>query len=300
MGKIDKKIIERGLKGAESKIFQEDKIWSRYSNDKVNIGETLAKVLRTLNKAFALSKKLTALSIGSSNEPQFRILESGFRGGLYLLDIEKDALNIVKERIQRQHTDHVETILGDYDRIFLNTANAVAFRKHKLHNERMNLITLHHSMYYCNEDYWNLLFGNLYRQILAPMGAIHAVLMAAHSSEPYTTSWLYDYFVGKFFGGRNKQDLYKFKNELQKDNLYGKAQILFKKSRINFFVNDFEMFMAVIWMVLLYPNVHPYSLKQREEITEFIYNKFWRKARPLVQIQEHLVIYRGINLKGLI
>ena len=58
--------------------------------------------------------------------------------------------------------------------------------------------------------------------------------------------------------------------------------------------------MSAIWMILLYPEVHQYSLKQREEITEFIYKKFWKVKRPLVQLQDHLVIYRGIGFKGLI
>src|SRR5262245_37686521 len=84
-----------GLRDADGHMFQQDKIWSRYSNDKVEIACRLTRVLRTLNKALPLTQPLTALSIGSSNEPQFRILESAFRGGLYLLDIEGAALAVV-------------------------------------------------------------------------------------------------------------------------------------------------------------------------------------------------------------
>lgn len=164
----------------------------------------------------------------------------------------------------------------------------------------MNLIALHHSMYYCQEGLWHELFTNLYRQVLAPAGAVHAVLMANATKEKYTTSWLYNHFVGKFFGLRNNQDLQKFKKELVNRALYKKAQIFFKKSRVHFFVDDFEQFMAVVWMILLYPDVHHYSLKQREEITEFIYKHYWRKNSALWQIQDHLVIYRGIGFKGLI
>jgi hypothetical protein len=58
--------------------------------------------------------------------------------------------------------------------------------------------------------------------------------------------------------------------------------------------------MAVVWMILLYPNVHQYTLKQREEITKYIYDNFWRRKRPLWQMQDHMVIYRGIKSRGLI
>lgn len=70
-----------GLRAAGSHMYQQDKVWSRYSNDKVDIAGALARVLRTLNKALPLDEPLRALSIGSSNEPQFRILESAFRAG---------------------------------------------------------------------------------------------------------------------------------------------------------------------------------------------------------------------------
>ena len=95
-------------------MYRQDKIWSRHSNDKVDVSKTLARVLRTLYKALPLDEPLTALSIGSSNEPQFRILESTCRGGLYLLDIEEAALDVIEERIQRQSTHHVKKIRGDY------------------------------------------------------------------------------------------------------------------------------------------------------------------------------------------
>lgn len=295
-----KKMIELGVKVSDSKIFEEDKIWSRYSNDKVDIGEELAKVIRTLSKAFPLSKTMRSLSIGSSNEPQFRLLETVFRGGLYLLDIEKEALDIVRERIKRQYTDHVKIILDDYKKIFLDSEDTTRFLKNRLDARRVNLITLHHSLYYSKETLWHTIFNNLYRIILAPTGALHAVLMSCKTNQPYTTSWLYERFAGKFFGYYNEQDLSKFKKELQNNRLFGKAQILFKRSYVRFFVDDFEKFMAVIWMILLYPNVHIYSLKQKEEITEFIYKKFWERKIPLIQSQDHLVIYRGVDFKGLI
>jgi len=297
---INKKMIELGIKVADFNIYQADRIWSRYSNDKVDIGEELAGVIRTLSKAFPLSKAMRTLSIGSSAEPQFRILETAFKGGLYLLDVEKAALDIVKERIQRQHTGHVTTILGDYKKVFLNPERAESFLKTRLDGVKTNLITLHHSLYYCEEAMWSRLFDNLYQKILAPAGAIHVVLMAAEDDDQHTTTWLYNHFVGKFFGYRNNQDLLKFKKELERNPLLKKAQILSRTNHVQFFTADFEKFMAVIWMILLYPEVHSYSPAQREEITEFVYKKFWREKRPLMQAQDHLVIYRGIDFKGLI
>ena len=295
-----KRMIRAGLKAACGDMSHEDKIWARYSNDKVDIGETLAKVIRTLTRALPLSRNLRALSIGSSDEPQFRILETMFRGGLYLLDIEKGALDIVRERICRQYTGHVRAIVGDYRELFLRPGNAQAFLKKKLTDRKVNLITLHHSLYYADESQWLPLFENLFKRLLEPQGVIHAVLMSSESTNPHSTTWLYNYFAGKFFGHRNDQDLLRFKRKLCHNPLFRKAQIRSKTSHVKCFVNDFEKLMGVVWMILLYPHVHPYSLKQRKEITDHIYKKFWKGRQPLLQQQDHLAIYQGINFKGLI
>ena len=295
----NKRVIEQGLAAANFTMYKEDRIWSRYSSDKVDIGEELARVIRTLNKAVPLQKKMRALSIGSSAEPQFRILETAFRGGLYLLDKEKHALDIVKERIRRQHTDHVRTIRADYKRFFLEAGNTRTFFESRLDARKTELITLHHSLYYCEKSLWETIIRNLYREVLAPKGAIHIVLMASKSRDEYTTTWLYNHFVGKYFGLHNDQDLRRFKKDIYRSHSFAGAQILLKTNRVRFFVDDFEKFMATVWMVLLYPNVHNYSLKQKEEITEFVYKKFWKSKRPLIQMQDHLAIYRGIPFKGL-
>lgn len=300
MNPSEKRIIESGIIAADSRMLEEDKIWSRYSNDKVDIGEELTGVIRTLVKELPLSRVMRALSIGSSDEPQFRILETAFRGGLYLLDVDREALSIVQERIHRQTTDHVVTIRRDYKKIFLRTGNTKTFLEKKLGGRKVDLITLHHSLYYCRQSNWGTMFDNLYRRILAPKGAIHAVLMAADSNDQYTTTWLYNYFAGKFCGSRKDQDLYKLRRELETRAIFKDAQMLIKTHRIRFYVNDFAKFMAVIWMILLYPDVCKYTLRQKEEITEFIYRKFWLRKKPLIQEQDHLVIYRGISRKGLI
>ncbi|MEW5766287.1 MAG: class I SAM-dependent methyltransferase [bacterium] len=295
-----KKLIEKGMNVAHTNICDEDKVWSRYSHDKVDIGEELARVIRTLSKAMPLDTDLSALSIGSSDEPQFRLLESAFRGGLYLLDINECALAIVKERLKRQRTDHVNTVKGDYKRTFLNSKKSKAFFKDKLGSKRVNLITLHHSLYYCEEQKWRAIFDTLYREFLAPCSAIHTVLMASISENQFSTTWLYNHFAGRFFGCRNDQDLRVFAAELEEDKFFKSSQVLSRTNSVYFFVDDFEKFMSVVWMILLYPQVHKYNEGQREEITEFIYKKFWRRKRPLIQEQDHLVVYKGLKFKGLI
>jgi hypothetical protein len=64
-------LIRQGVSTSRALMSHQDKIWSRYSRDKVDIGETLARVLRTLSKALPLDLPLRALSVGSSTEPQF-------------------------------------------------------------------------------------------------------------------------------------------------------------------------------------------------------------------------------------
>lgn len=294
------KIIESGIRVADSKVYEQDKVWSRFSRDKVDIGDRLVKIIRVLHKEFSLNRPLTALSIGSSNEPQFRLLEPVFRGGLYLLDIEKASLDIVNERIKRQSLDHIKTIVGDYNKIFSSSAAADLFLKNKLKNKKMNLIAAHHSLYYCAEQNWRELFDNLFNKVLSAQGAIHTVMMACADHDEYSTSSLYSHFACKFFGCHNDQDLFAFKKELKADKLFKNTQILLKRSCVEFFVDNFPEFMSVVWMIMLYPGVHKYTYKQKEEIAELVYKKFWLKRRPLLQYQDHMAIYRGIKIKGIL
>jgi len=241
-----------GLRAAGGHMYRQDKAWSRYSNDKVDIAGALARVLRTLNKALPLDEPLRALSIGSSNEPQFRILESAFRSGLYLLDIEEAALAVVEERIQRQNTHQVRVIHGNYQNALRDAESVLGFRGEHLDGQRMTLITLHHSLYYSPRSFWRDLLANLYEHLLAteptpgPSGAIHAVLMASRSDDPASTTWLYNHFADRFFGCHNDQDLQACAEQLRADPFFADAQVLSKSSRVDFFVEDFEVFMAVV------------------------------------------------------
>jgi hypothetical protein len=290
--------IERGLRIAETTIYQEDKVWSRFSNDKVDIGEVLANVIRTLHKALPLSKPLRALSVGSGAEPQFRILATMFRGGLHLLDLDEASLDILRERIHRQATDHASVVRADFKGVFREARDAQGFVDKELAGGRVELVTLHHSLYYCAEADWLPILANLWKFALAPRGALHAVLMANQSEDRSTTTWLYNHFVGKFFGHANDQDLRKFAAQLRGRPVFRNSQVLFKTNRVRFRAPDFEKLMAVVWMVLLYPDIHPYSEDQRREITEFVYQNLWLQGQPLIQMQDHLAIYRGLRIKG--
>ena len=281
-------------------MSQQDKIWSRYSRDKVDIGETLARVFRTLAKALPLGRPLRALSVGSSTEPQFRLLEANFRGGLYLLDVERSALDVIWERIRRQSVTHVFPIRRDYTEIFLDRDRARRFLREELDGRRLDLVAFEHSLYYCPTAQWRSLLEIVVDELLAPVGAVHLVLMSATATDPFTTTWLYDHFAGKFLGRTNDQDLGGFARLLRRERSLGAAQILSKTDRVRFFVDDFRSLMSVVWMILLYPNVHQYTTAQRREITEHVYRRFFARSRPLLQDQDHVVIYRGVRGHGLI
>lgn len=300
MGASEGRLIRQGVNTSRALMSRQDKIWSRYSRDKVDIGETLARVLRTLSKALPLGRPLRALSVGSSTEPQFRILEANFLGGLYLLDVERAALGVIRERIRRQSLTHVFPLRHDYTKVFLDREATERFLRNDLGGRRLDLIAFEHSLYYCPVDRWRALLSNVFDVLLAKTGAIHCVLMSSSADNPATTTWLYNHFAGKFFGHRNDQDLRAFGRGLRRDRRFANAEILAKTDRVRFFVDDFRALMSVVWMILLYPNVHRYTAAERREITELVYRRLFAKRKPLLQDQDHLVIYRGLRDNGLI
>src|SRR5262245_54458657 len=124
--------LDIGMRVADSAIVKHNKIWARYSDDKVDIGHGLADVIRALVRGLAARRPLRALSVGASSEPQFRILESMFRGGLYLVETEQAAIDIILERNKRQQIDHVHTIQGDYLSLLGNKEAAKRFTREVL------------------------------------------------------------------------------------------------------------------------------------------------------------------------
>ncbi len=291
--------LEFGHRAASGHMYLQDKIWSRYSSDKVDIAHALTSVLRTLHRALPLDWPLVGLSIGSSNEPQFRILEAACRGGLYLLDIDAAALEVVEERTARQGTRQVKVLHDDFRQVLKDRPAVERFWRQELGGQRLSLITLHHSLYYCPQAVWHDLLTNLYERLLAPpteyqpSAAIHAVLMASRSDDRASTTWLYNHFAEKFFGCHNDQDLLECAAELSADPRFAGAQLQTRSSQVEFYVDDFERFMAVVWMILLHPNVHCFSEAQQAEVIEWVYENLWSVGQPLVQAQDHLVVYRG-------
>jgi hypothetical protein len=293
------KRLELGLHAAHSYMYQQDKIWAAHSNDKIDIADALFSVIRNLHKALPRDEPMRALSIGSSNEPQFRILASAFNAGFYLLDIEEKALSVVDERVKRQCIEHVHLIQGDYQTKLADSKAVQEFRRTALHDNRLALITMHHSLYYSPRTFWADFLAEIYHGLLSPAAdqnpsaAMHAVLMASQSTNEQTTTWLYNHFSQKFFNHSNDQDLFECAEEIAKDQRLENATIFRKSSLVQFFVDDFEKFMSVVWMILLHPNVHPYTEDQQCEVIEWVYEKFWSRKLPLLQSQDHMVVYRG-------
>ncbi|MCK5116013.1 MAG: class I SAM-dependent methyltransferase [Candidatus Aegiribacteria sp.] len=285
-------LIEKGIRAGEIDMYEEDNTWSQNSSDKVDIAEELMCVIRNFCRTIPVDRLLNALSIGSGSEPQFQILEAAFRGGLNLLDIDSIPLSVIDKRIQNHWIDHVKTIQADYNKVLVHDADARLFLSRELGGTRQDLITLHHSLYYSSESDWAELFGSLYGTVLAEQGAIHAVMMSSDCREPDSTTWLYNHYAGKFFGCRNDQNLASFGKTLHSTTGFEQAEIRIETHRVRFFTDDFEKFMEVIWMILLYPNVHDYTHDQREEITEHVYSSFYEPGKPLIQMQDHLIITR--------
>ncbi len=283
-------MIEKGIHAGEIDMYEEDNTWSQNSSDKVDIAEELMCVIRNIFRTIPADRLLNALSIGSGSEPQFQILEAAFRGGLYLLDIDSIPLSVIDKRIKNHWIDHVKTIQADYNKVLVHDADAQLFLSRELGGIRQDLITLHHSLYYSSESDWAELFVSLYGTILGEQGAIHAVMMSSDCREPDSTTWLYNHYAGKFFGCRNDQDLASFGKTLHNTTGFEKAEVRIETHRVKFFTDDFEKFMEVIWMILLYPNVHDYTHDQREEITEYVYRSFYKPRKPLIQMQDHLIV----------
>ncbi len=285
-------LIEKGIRAGDSDMYRENAIWVQNSSDKVDIAQELMQVVRDIFRTVPMDRKLRALSIGSGSEPQFQILESAFRGGLYLLDIDSVPLSVIKDRVESHWIDHVTTVLADYNKTLVHTADAERFLKEVLGGSKLDLIVLHHSLYYSSASDWAEFFSSLYDIILAEKGAIHAVMMSSSCREKDSTTWLYNHFAGKFFGCRNDQDLNAFRKGLHENKNFIGAKIQQVTHRVKFYIEDFEKYMAVIWMILLYPNVHDYSYAQKKEITEYVYDNFYTLKKPLIQMQDYLIVSR--------
>ena len=263
-------LIQKGMAAGDVDMNEENAIWCQHSSDKIDIAQVLMNLVRQNFGLSSTGNDLRALSIGSGSEPQFQILESAFRGELYLLDIDPHPLSIIKARIKNLSIDHVQTVEVDYNKTLIHEIDAKNFKKNILDGKRLDLIVLHHSLYYCSASVWEEFFNTLKDILLSEKGAIHAVMMSSRCEDKDSTTWLYNHFAGKFFGVHNDQDLRAFGEKLGHNPVFQNTHIHQETHKVKFFINDFEKFMAVIWMILLYPNVHDYTADQKKEITQYL------------------------------
>ena len=285
-------LVERGLKAAEYRIFEQNKIWARHASEKPDAGVSLMKAIRALHARTSPDRELSALAIGAGDEPQFRILQAAFQRGLWLYDVDGAALAKLRERLDRQSIDNVYLVQGDYEWDFKNPDAANYTRATILDGQRVDLVTLHHALYYCRASDWPFLISSIYQNVLASRGAMQMVLMSARDERPGSTTWLYNHFARKFSGIRTDQDLLALPKTLKENSVFRHCRVESESRQVTFWVDDFERFMAVVWMILLYPHGHDFSLAQRVEITEFIIEHFWRPERPLVQTQDYLTLHK--------
>ncbi len=285
-------LIERGLDAANYNIFEQNRIWARYASEKPDVAASLMRTIRAIHMRMKEERDLSALSIGAGNEPQFRILQSAFQQGLSLYDIDGAALATLQERQARQMLENVRLVQGDYTIDFRDAAAAECARDALFEGRRQDLVTLHHSLYYSKATTWPGLVKALYDEVLAPNGAIHAVMMSARETRPHTTTWLYNTFAKRYFGASTDQDLLGLRQELRDVHALKDCEISAETRQVRFWVDDFDLFMAVVWMILLYPHAHDYTLEQRIEITEFVIENFWIPKRPLVQTQDYVTLHK--------
>lgn len=285
-------LIERGLDAANYNIFEQNRIWARYATEKPNVAASLMRTIRAIHMRMKEERDLSALSVGAGNEPQFRILQAAFQKGLWLYDVDGAALATLQERQTRQLLENVHLVQGDYTIDFRDRAAAGRAREALLDGSRQDLTTLHHSLYYSNAATWPGLMKALYDEVLAPNGAIHTVMMSARETRPYTTTWLYNFFANRFFGASTDQDLLGLRQELCDVYSLKDCEICTETRQVQFWSDDFDLFMAVVWMILLYPHAHNYTLEQRIEITEFVIENFWIPKRPLVQTQDYVTVHK--------
>ncbi|MEM7441761.1 MAG: class I SAM-dependent methyltransferase [Pseudomonadota bacterium] len=288
-----KALIETGLRAAEIPLARQVKIWARFTDEKADVAASLTRTVRALHKALPLDQELRALSIGSSGEPQFRLLHALCQKGLFLFDIDEKALATVSERLDRQMVKNVFPVQGDYLQDFADRDSALATLRAKLGDAPFDLICLHHCLYYCDVEQWPAFIETLYDAVLAPTGAMHLAMMSARETEEGTTTWLYNHFARKFFGAETSHDLLRLRDQLSNSTAVSDVCLNSETKQVHFWVDDFEQYMAVIWMILLYPDGHDYDLDQRTEIVEFVIRHFWEPRRKIVQTQDYLSIFKG-------
>lgn len=207
------------------------------------------------------------------------------------MDNDSAALNQVKERLRRHFYSNVYPVMENYE-AFLDLNYIRAFQKIQLNGQKADAIFLHHSLYCLPMKKWLPLLTNIYNELLAPKGVIHSVVMSRFSDNPLTTSWLYNNYCRRYFNRVNTQSLLALQENITAESSLPGAELSSYTSEIKFWVSDFERFMQVVWMIMLYPAVNQYERPQMEEITRDVHAKFFQPQQPLLQSQDHLFIQK--------
>lgn len=283
--------IYQGLKAAESSMTEQNYVWRRFSGDKPDVGQGLMRALHMLAFARGDNLPVNIVSIGCGSEPQLRVLAAANYSRITLVDNDTEALTVLKERLARQFYTNICTVLENYE-AFLDLNYLRAFRKIQLHGQKADAIFLHHALYFLPMEKWLPLITNIYNELLAPKGIIHCVLMSRFSDDPLTTSWLYNHYSRRYFSRINGQSLLTLQDGLMAEDRLKDAELSSYTSEVRFWVNDFEQFMQVIWMILLHSTVHRYDRTQMEEIIRDTHAKFFAPQQPLLQSQDHLFIQK--------
>ena len=279
-------LLEAGLAAAKLSLRDQVKTWEYYTDEKADVARNLMRVVKALVANLPTDHPFRSLSIGSSDEPQFKLLHALSDGGLWLYDKDPDALNVVGTDVERHMLNDVHLVAGDYLEDFRNNTSAQSTLRTKLGCVPFDLITLHHALYYGEPQLWPRFMVLLKSYVLSTPGAIHLAMMSSSTDQPYTTTWLYNRFAMKFIGVSNFQDLLLLPNQVNgiTDDLHFSTQ----SSATQFRPREFKEMMAVVWMIMLYPHVHNFDPDQRTEITEFVLEEFWLPGRDLVQIQDYV------------
>lgn len=284
---VPEHIYEAGLASAGYPIELQDGIWVRHSDDKIDIARQTGKVFAAIFARLGIRDDLRTLSLGCGIEPQLALFQA-LSSEIFLLDIEHAALETIKKNTQERFCNNVHPIHQDFT-AFLDEDFARTFCREQLAGP-LDTIFLHHSLYYLPQADWQRLLTNLYTHLLNPGGCIHGVLMSSRCENVLSTTWLYNHFAGEFCNHKNDQDLLLFAQQLQQTTAFCAAQIATTTAQIQFKTGDFSELMSVIWMILLYPQVHSYTGGQMTQIIGHVYEKFFMTAQPLLQEQDHLVI----------
>jgi len=286
-------LIEIGLKAATLGLRHQVRQWERHTDEKADVARDMMRGVRALLRERAPDQRFRTLSIGSSEEPQFQVLHALSDGGLWLYDCDTAALDALKTRVAQTLLNDVHLVQGDYLHDFRDRETANATLQTRLGGVPFDLVTLHHALYYCRPEEWPDLVHALCSQVLTAPGRLHLALMSSSTKRPYSTTWLYNRFAEKFCGTHNTQNLLDLPARIKTLPAGGDLYFTARSSAVRCRPQRFEDLMAVVWMIMLCPQVHDFSIDQQVEITEYVLDEFWLPGRDLVQVQDYVTITKS-------